>query len=553
MPIERFTSDVLDDFFRKRDEEKVQGMSRQMLTDYMAQPEPVASEPAPQRSPLLDTIKGFARSVAPTQENIAQAIRDQGPLSRARIAGAGDVAASIGGGIKWLGGQDLGAGVSETGRTLQELGEDVPKGLPYDIARALPSTEGLMLGGLLAGSGGAAAGAAAGLGAVGQGVTGTIAAVLASRPVESLMEAGGTYDESLQRSMAVGLPSSLAEEQADKAAKSVFLKNMALSGMDVAELVATITPLKGFGPLLKTVTKTKLGQAAVQAGRVAGVAGLEAGEEGLQEVFQRQALGDPIALDEQMKKSMLLGGIMGGGMGAVGAAADIARGAGEAPAVDTTPSGSPLLDAIQGRKIRVVRNEQGFQQKPPEVAAGVPGEPVPGAELAPGSIIYDPTGRPLEVIDATSDPSSVRVRGITSFGPGAETSIGRKMIRFAPPEGIATTVPTTPEEQVTPAAAPAISARPEMPIEERVQKVLAAAREKGMTPKQVSTSFVAHHSKTMKDAQVARDQVREAMEGEGQKVEVKPAQLKKPWLMTKKEFGTANTLSGEYNTPLREG
>ena len=73
---------------------------------------------------------------------------------------------------------------------------------------------------------GAAAGAA-GLGTLGVGISAAVGSALAARPLESAMEAMGTYNSLLDQ----GVPEEIASEQA----ADVFTKNMALAGMDAAQ------------------------------------------------------------------------------------------------------------------------------------------------------------------------------------------------------------------------------------------------------------------------------------------------------------------------------
>ncbi len=93
-----------------------------------------------------------------------------------------------------------------------------------------------------------------------------------------------------------------------------FLKNLTLSGWDVAQLATAFLPVPArmlANPLLRT---------AVIGGKVVVTGLTEAGEEAIQEAFIQQARGEPVELNQNMKLAMLLGGVMGAGMGATGAA-----------------------------------------------------------------------------------------------------------------------------------------------------------------------------------------------------------------------------------------
>ncbi|MHB8122582.1 MAG: hypothetical protein ACYDG4_10555, partial [Desulfuromonadaceae bacterium] len=367
MPIKRATSDTLDDFFRKSDENKAQTMSRQMVKEHLSTPTPaittgnkrptldvddminrgvfesaVPNEKQSSQGGLLGALKSYGQKIAgrmttptPSRPNDVPLIAAMRPalnylpgstITNAMLptvgnaekpgykeawnAGAGKVLSSAGGAAKWLGAKDVGAFIGESGNMLQKQGEKLPDDLSHNIVRAAPFTLSLIPAAVAAGFGGAEIAGAAGLGALGTFIAGAGSGALVSRSLESLLEAGGTYEEAAYRG--------LSEEEADQAAKSVYIKNMALTGMDAGEIILALAPLKGFGKLASTLNKTRAGRIAAGVGRVAGTAGLEAGEEGIQDVFQRQALGDPIAFDDQMKKAMTLGGVMGGGMGAAG-------------------------------------------------------------------------------------------------------------------------------------------------------------------------------------------------------------------------------------------
>ncbi|KKL21935.1 hypothetical protein LCGC14_2440460, partial [marine sediment metagenome] len=127
---------------------------------------------------------------------------------------------------------------------------------------------------------------------------------LLSRPLEGALEAGGTYDEAISRGM--------SKEEAEQVAKGVFLKNLSLSGLDAAQLAVA------FAPTPARILANPFLRATLVAGRVVVDGLTEAGEEMVQDIFNRQALGDPIELDQQMKEAMLLGGIFGAGLGGAG-------------------------------------------------------------------------------------------------------------------------------------------------------------------------------------------------------------------------------------------
>jgi len=171
----------------------------------------------------------------------------------------------------------------------------VPRTLPI-MASLIP----LAMGGYVAGAG---VGAALGLGAFGTMVVGSLAGTLASRPIESLMEAGGTYNDAL----AQGMP----ESEAKKASQSTFIKNLAVGGFDIAELALSFAP-----------TPFRMGNKFVKylmvGGKIMAVGLQEGVEEAIQDVIQRQSLGQEVKIDPQMWEAATLGFIMGAGMGGAG-------------------------------------------------------------------------------------------------------------------------------------------------------------------------------------------------------------------------------------------
>ena len=146
-------------------------------------------------------------------------------------------------------------------------------------------------------------------------IFGSLGGTALSRPLESAMEAGGTYEDALARGM--------NEEQAVAAADRVYSDNLKLAGMDVAQLALTFAPTGKIA--------SKMGKALTATGKVVGDVATESLEEGLQQGIQQRATGaDTRGLIAQMwnpttemKESMAIGGLLGGGMGAVGAVRDM--------------------------------------------------------------------------------------------------------------------------------------------------------------------------------------------------------------------------------------
>lgn len=183
-------------------------------------------------------------------------------------------------------------------------------------ARAMAFPIAMVPPAVIGGAAGVGVAGAMGLGAVGTTAAAAVGGALASRPLESAIEAGGVYEESLRQGA--------TEEQAKKAARGVFWKNMALVVTDASELFTALAPLPA--PLKKILGAVDAGNVAkllFGAAKVLGTAAQEAGEEGLQDIIQRQAFGDQVAFDDQMQEAMFLGGLMGGGMAAGGATVNL--------------------------------------------------------------------------------------------------------------------------------------------------------------------------------------------------------------------------------------
>lgn len=240
-------------------------------------------------------------------------------------AGTGDVVNTAGQFLKWKGAEDAGNDLVETSRAIKEGYELQPEEFSWksffdpdfyakNVARSVPFTASLiplMYGGYKLGGTGAAK---VGLGEVGKVISGAVAGTALSRPVESAMEAANTYEEALAKGM--------NEQEADRAAQEVFVRNLYLAGLDATQLAATFMPVG------------KVGKLGVTAGRIGFDTATESLEEGYQHAIQQQATGsDNRSVLQQIinptqagKESMAIGGIFGAGMGGVGAITDAMRG-----------------------------------------------------------------------------------------------------------------------------------------------------------------------------------------------------------------------------------
>ena len=237
------------------------------------------------------------------------------------MAGVGDLMTIIGSVGKMV--DQKGGKVSQMGETLQEAGkitqskytdyEALEKLGEFDWGdlkdpdwwtnkgiRAVPFTMSLIPLAMVGGSLGVSVASRIGLGALGTAITGAVGATALSRPAESLMEAGGAYDEALAKGM--------SREKAVEVANEVFIENLKqMSALDVIQMIPFIKNMKGL----------QIGNVATN--RIINILGTGTGivSEGFEEVLQNkivsEALGEEFNLfDPETKESFVLGVAMGG-------------------------------------------------------------------------------------------------------------------------------------------------------------------------------------------------------------------------------------------------
>ncbi|MGB9904274.1 MAG: hypothetical protein ACPLQO_06355 [Desulfotomaculales bacterium] len=241
-------------------------------------------------------------------------------------AGFGDVLSLTGSVAKMLKQESIGEKLQRAGEAVRTGFEAQPVEFSWksffdpdwyavNVARAIPLTLSLIPAMYLGYKTGGAAGAKIGLGPFGRAILGSLVGAAASRPLESAFEAADTYETYLQKN-----PGDIAG--AEKAARNTFIKNLPLGVLDLSELATAFTPvqlkpLSKIGKTLFKATGPKLSKVLKVAGRAIGAAPQEALEEGIQEVIQRQSLGEPVTFDTKMKEAMAIGGLFGAGMGGV--------------------------------------------------------------------------------------------------------------------------------------------------------------------------------------------------------------------------------------------
>jgi len=301
-------------------------------------------------------------------------------------AGVGDVLATAGGVAKWRGKDELGETLTGAGERLRE-GYEIPYGKEFTwrsffdpqfysttAARSLPFTASLIPAMYAGWKIGGATGAKVGLGPFQKAILSSMAGAGLSRPLESALEAGSAYEEALARGM--------SQQEADRAANEVFKRNLALAGLDAAQLAAAFAPLPA-------KPATTAGRIALGAGRLGIEAATEAGEEGYQEAVQRQALGtDERGILEQilhpsdsaMKEAMGVGAIFGAGMGGAGDIVEVVRERARAklPPEYQNKTDDEIAQDPQGRQAI----QEAVEEVTQEMQQPTPPEPVP----APGEV-----------------------------------------------------------------------------------------------------------------------------------------------------------------------
>ncbi|KKN27529.1 hypothetical protein LCGC14_0863650, partial [marine sediment metagenome] len=235
-------------------------------------------------------------------------------------AGMGDVYTTVGRTLQWAGSKEVYKDYVEYGEKLRLAyipPEDPseftwrkmvdPEWWATSVTRSVPFTLSLLPAAVIGAYAGAGTATAVGLGTAGKLILGAIGGATLSRTIESALEAGGAYEESLNRGD--------SEEEADSVAKYVFKGDMALTGLDAAQYALAFTPLRFLG---KTATKTMIRRILASGLKIGAVGISEAGEEVYQDIIQRKALGQDVVFDPRMKESGAIGAIFGAGIGGAG-------------------------------------------------------------------------------------------------------------------------------------------------------------------------------------------------------------------------------------------
>lgn len=320
---EAFYTDILEAGRTTETEKLLEmlGATEEQLEEFFA---PMA--PPPVKAPEYVTVLRFGFMGKPYE--ITWEVATMPDWAKVFSAGAGDMQVTYGGAARWLGEDEIGERLSSEGYSLQLIAEDIqttgnwdllfsprfyafkPKAEHgYQFLRALPFTLTLIPAGILGAYAGVYVGGAFALGALGKAILATLGMSIMATPLEAAGEAGGTYDEMIYKGF--------SPEEAKAGADSVFKKNMLLLGTSnwVAFMAA-------FAPMPLKVPANLILKGLVTTARVGGrvvITGLtEAGQEGIQEVFNMQALGEEITLTDEMKAAIVIGFGFGAGLGGAG-------------------------------------------------------------------------------------------------------------------------------------------------------------------------------------------------------------------------------------------
>lgn len=240
------------------------------------------------------------------------------------IRGTGDVVKSIGVGTEeTLGLDDIGESVKGYGEYIKNtVGEEPDEERPEfegfnsltnpewweeNFSKGAGSSLPFLALGTVGSLGGGVTASAYGLGTLGQTITAGLTGTALSRPFESLAESGGVYKEARAKGK--------SKKEAEEAAVDQFAGTLAFGGgLDALELGLAFAPIKGS----KILDDVPAGSLLREAGRIGGVASLEAFEEGGQEVIGQTSLDEEISFGPRTQEAALIGGIMGGKQGVIG-------------------------------------------------------------------------------------------------------------------------------------------------------------------------------------------------------------------------------------------
>ena len=241
-----------------------------------------------------------------------------------------------------------------------------PEFYATSVMRSVPSTLSLIPAALIGAELGIGAGTVIlgrALGAFTKTILGSIGAAALSRPLESAMEASGTYQQAIDS----GMP----EDEARRAANETFKGNMSLVGLDAAEFAMAFTPMKFNTNILALRILSTLG-------KVGGVAAMEGAEERYQQIVQEMAVNPEAKISDfftnnpNLNEATAIGAIFGVGLGGAGSVYTaftnrIVKG--------FTPETKALFDSlVEDKKAEGLTSEEATKKVLDEIASTPEGE-----------------------------------------------------------------------------------------------------------------------------------------------------------------------------------
>ena len=241
-----------------------------------------------------------------------------------------------------------------------------PEFYATSVIRSVPSTLSLIPAALIGAELGIGAGTVMtgrALGAFTKTILGSIGAATLSRPLESAMEASGTYQQAIDS----GMP----EDEARRVANETFKGNMSLAGLDAAEFATAFMPMKFNTNILALRILSTLG-------KVGGVAAMEGAEERYQQIVQEMAVNPEAKISDfftnnpNLNEATAIGAIFGVGLGGAGSVYTaftdrIVKG--------FTPETKTLFDSlVEDKKAEGLTSEEATKKVLDEIASTPEGE-----------------------------------------------------------------------------------------------------------------------------------------------------------------------------------
>ena len=355
-------------------------------------------------------------------------------------AGIGDVLSTGGGVARRFGYDEVGEKLSTVASQLQRYGVPSSSFEVFDllnpefyatkIARTIPfvlSLAPLAVGGFY---GGTTLAIAVGLGRIFTLIVGGLTGAALSRPAESAMEAGSSYDDAIARGK--------SHEEASAEFDEVFRNNMTLAGADAFEIAIALAPTPKWVPT--SLVKSGLVRTARIGGKMVIVGLSEGGEEIYQDLIQRRARGEEFKLDAVSKEVFIIGFVMGGGMALGG---DVVSGI-----VDSSKTKMPTSMRKEFDNLTKGFKDDGFNQSESELKAlDIIAQTLEGQRIVQEAV----DEAKVEVPEAVVTPEVPIVEEVKPIGVEQVSTIDEGGV--APSEDIVVIkeggVPIDPDEQIS--------------------------------------------------------------------------------------------------------